>query len=252
MPSSLIFAALAAAWLIVLVPMVARRRGPVARTADSALAARVVRRGGATGTVEEVLAMPEAEDDHHDEVPEPAPERPRRTRFAPLDGEQPAPRRYRPGRGGFDPEQAALVAEAKYAFRQRVVLAMLLLALGTGLAAGFLWPLLWWGHGAIDLLLVGYLTYLRRQVRIEAEVRERRLARLGGRRAVAEEDDLGEEAETESDYVAAKPATSAKPAPKPSCTSRPGTVMVEIDDEDPSFDELDPPGPVAYRRAAGE
>ncbi|MGO1050925.1 divisome protein SepX/GlpR [Crossiella sp. CA198] len=252
MPSSLIFAALAAAWLIVLVPMVARRRGPVARTADSALAARVVRRGGSTGTVEEVLAMPEPEDGHHDDPVEAAPDGPRRAKFAPLDGEEAAPRRYRPGRGGFDPEQAALVAEAKYAFRQRVVLAMLLLALGTGLAAGFLWPMLWWGHGAVDLLLVGYLTYLRRQVRIEAEVRERRLARLGGRRAVAEDADEAEQAEVEGEYVAPKPTAGVKPTPKPSCTSRPGTVMVEIDDGDPAFDELDPPGQVSYRRAAGE
>ena len=45
MPSSLIFAALAAAWLVVLVPMFARRRQEVSKTTDSALAARVVRRG---------------------------------------------------------------------------------------------------------------------------------------------------------------------------------------------------------------
>ena len=34
MPSSLIFAALAAAWLVVLVPMVAKRRQEVVRTAS--------------------------------------------------------------------------------------------------------------------------------------------------------------------------------------------------------------------------
>src|SRR3954454_504430 len=45
MPSSVIVVALAAAWLVVLVPMVARRRQQVAHTADSALAARVVRSG---------------------------------------------------------------------------------------------------------------------------------------------------------------------------------------------------------------
>ncbi|WP_158103270.1 gephyrin-like molybdotransferase receptor GlpR [Crossiella equi] len=197
--------------------------------------------------------MPEPEDSVVDDPVEPVLDRPRRrTEFAPLDGIEPAPRRYRPGRGGFDPEQAALVAEAKYAFRQRVVLAMLLLALGTGLAAGFVWPVLWWAHGALDLVLVGYLTYLRRQVRIEAEVRERRLARLGGRHVPEEDDGGGEEPEVESEYSVPKAPTSAKPTPKPSCTSRPGTVMVEIDDEDPSFDELDPPGPVRYRRAVGE
>src|SRR5262245_6164468 len=45
-PSSLIFAALAGAWLVVLVPMVAKRRREVVRTAESALAARVLRRPG--------------------------------------------------------------------------------------------------------------------------------------------------------------------------------------------------------------
>ena len=37
------------------------------------------------------------------------------------------PPRYRAGRGGFDAEAAALTARARYAFRQRVVLALLVL-----------------------------------------------------------------------------------------------------------------------------
>ena len=45
------------------------------------------------------------------------------------------PARYRAGRGGFDAEAAALTARARYAFRQRVVLAMLVLAVATGVAA---------------------------------------------------------------------------------------------------------------------
>ena len=87
-------------------------------------------------------------------------------------------RRYRPGRGGFDPEAAAIIAKAKYAFRQRVVLAMLIGAVATAVAGAAVFPMAWWAHGVIDIVLVSYLVYLRRQVRIETEIRERRLARL--------------------------------------------------------------------------
>ena len=61
------------------------------------------------------------------------------------------PARYRAGRGGFDAEAAALTARARYAFRQRVVLAMLVLAVATGVAAGVALPVLWWAHGAVDV-----------------------------------------------------------------------------------------------------
>ena len=68
MPSSLIIVALAAAWLVVLVPMVARKRQAVAQTADTELAARVVRSGsGADEGEEEVVSAEEivlADDDH--------------------------------------------------------------------------------------------------------------------------------------------------------------------------------------------
>ena len=57
MPSSLIIVALVVAWLLVLVPIVARRRQEVARTADSTLAARVVRSGGVHSKAEEESIM---------------------------------------------------------------------------------------------------------------------------------------------------------------------------------------------------
>ena len=61
MPSSLIIVALVVAWLLVLVPIVARRRQEVVRTADSTLAARVVRSGGVRSTAEEDVTMAEAD-----------------------------------------------------------------------------------------------------------------------------------------------------------------------------------------------
>ena len=52
MPSSLIIVALAVAWLVVLVPMVVRKRQEIAETGDDALASRVVR-GGRDDVVDE-------------------------------------------------------------------------------------------------------------------------------------------------------------------------------------------------------
>src|SRR5690349_11574427 len=198
MPSSVIIVALAAAWLVVLVPMVARRRQQVARTADSALAARVVRSGRnedreefamsddpgkSRPSVEDDLAELEADLELEDDLEEPEPEpeplpQPARGSRAERDRHG-----YRPGRGGFDPEAAEIAARAKYRFRQRTVVILLAIAVITGVVAGFLFPLAWWGHGAIDVVLVGYLVYLRRQVRIEEEIRQRRLARFNSTRA---------------------------------------------------------------------
>ncbi len=159
MPSSMIFAGLVVLWLLILVPAVARRRQEVARPSVAALSGRVLERprqrqvpgqGPATGRRErEVDGMDETgpdsrvEDDRdydhddvdghgddRDEVPARMAEEHDDRRW-----ERPPPR-YRPGRGGFDPEAAAIAARARYAFRQRVVLAMLIAALVTGVVAG--------------------------------------------------------------------------------------------------------------------
>ncbi len=293
MPSSVIIVALAAAWLVVLVPMVARRRQQVARTADSALAARVVRSGGGRNedreefamsdspvksnpvksrpSVEDDLAELEAEleldDDLDEEEPEPLPQPGRAERRAERERERAG---YRPGRGGFDPEAAEMAARAKYSFRQRVVVILLVVAVVTAGVAGFLFPLVWWGHAVADVVLVGYLVYLRRQVRIEEEIRQRRLARFNSTRAprrpsepgprpsvsASVDDDV--ELEDEADDVAAvevvEPARREIVERRPSPTSRirRNAVVVDLDDEDPAFEELDEPGTGPYRRAVGE
>ncbi|MCF6428067.1 MULTISPECIES: gephyrin-like molybdotransferase receptor GlpR [Amycolatopsis] len=252
MPSSLIIVALAAAWLVVLVPMVARKRQAVTQTADAELAARVVRSGGGADDVEEEFAMSEttqqvAEADDrvdYDDVEE-YEEEPAR-RYEPV-----SDRRYRPGRGGFDPEAAEIAARAKYAFRQRVVLCLFLLAVVTAAGAGFLTSSLWWLHGAVDLVLVGYLAYLRRQVRIEAEIRQRRMARLGSRPAArparrerpAEEFDVVEPPRE-------VPGVERRPSPASRLRGR--AVVVDLEDEDPAFHDLDDPDQLPFRRAVGE
>jgi len=303
MPSSLVFAALAVAWIVVLVPMVARRRQEVRRTADSALAARVVRRGdGRVGRVrqEEVTDMPDIDDeayddvvygdghgDTYDDVYGDARGGARDDVYGDARGDarddihvdaygtargdtrgdaygddEPVERRHRPGRGGFDPHAAELAARAKYGFRQRVVFGLLLTALATGLFAGFALPTLWWAHAAADALLVGYLAYLRRQVRIEQEIRQRRLdraarARRPAQRAAQRPDQRSgqrpaqhqdETHDPEEQPAAEEPRRQRLPQPP----AHPGATLVDLDDEDPALHELDGEAPAPYRRAAGE
>lgn len=170
------------------------------------------------------------------------------------------PARYRAGRGGFDAEAAALTARARYAFRQRVVLAMLVLAVATGVAAGVALPVLWWAHGAVDVLLVGYLVYLRRQVRMEEAIRARRAARMAGTRRPSAADDPelddwaergraatrqaeSEEADEADDDLAADPdpeTTAVADAEDEDVTPAPPEV---VEEERPALPRLRPTPP---------
>ncbi|RSN66000.1 hypothetical protein DMH01_06600 [Amycolatopsis sp. WAC 04182] len=272
MPSSVIIVALAAAWLVVLVPMVARKRQQVARTTDSALAARVVRSGSTRHEGPEEFAMaentePSVEDDLaeleaeldadlEDEAPEAEP-LPQPSRTARPERERQATG-YRPGRGGFDPEAADIAARAKYAFRQRIVIALLVLVVTTAVVAGFLTPTVWWANGVVDAVLIGYLVYLRRQVRIENEIRQRRLARFNSTRAprhpAADDDETHESRESAEDIevVATERPAVVERKPSPMSRLRRQAVVVDLDDEDPAFHELDEPGTRPFRRASGE
>lgn len=243
MPSSLIFAALVAAWLVVLVPMIAKRRQEVVRTADSALASRVLRRPGPSHHGEEVLMT---ERTAHPEPP-------------PVTDPDADERRFRPGRGGYDPEAAALAARDRYAFRQRVVVGLILAAVSMMLLALAVSSTYWWAHAVFDVSLVGYLGYLRRQVRIEEEVRHRRAARLGAPRRPAErvrhEEDLGDETgQRDEAEHRDEPPPADVPVVRtvPPAVVHPRAVAVDLDDEDPAFDELDPSFQPPHRRAVGE
>lgn len=291
MPSSLIIVALAVAWLVVLVPMVARKRQEVAETGDDALASRVVR-GERSDREEDGMGDKFAAEDD-DLAPRDTELAAQDDDFAARDGdfaaeaeyddyadygdyEEPpardeAPSRYRPGRGGFDPQAAELAARTKYAFRQRVVVALLATLVISAVVAGVVWSTLFWLTGLAGAGLVGYLGYLRRQVRIENEIRQRRMARLAGARSAErrrERDDLQDleydrrlerdlvaEYEPEYELTGDEPMTLAgverKPRPNPRAPRR-NTVVVDVDDEDPVFHELDEPGHPAYRRAVGE
>lgn len=137
-------------------------------------------------TVSRTRAGPEAREAL--EQPTPQSSRPAREDWVNAREQFPSEPRYRPGRGGYDPHAAALAAEAKYAFRQRMVLVLVLFAVISAVLAGTLRLTdAWYLHIGLDFGLVGYLTYLRRQVRMEQAIRARRAARLAGsRRGTAE------------------------------------------------------------------
>jgi hypothetical protein len=198
----MIFVSLVVVWLLILVPAVARRQQEVARPSAASLSGRVLARSNRRRFSQEVAQMDlsderavatyeePAHDDEQEESALPAAR-------LPQDDEDPAdergwerpPARYRPGRGGFDPDAAALTARARYATRQRIVLGLLVTVLISALAALFVSPALWWLVAACGAALVGYLAYLRRQVRLEEAIRERRAARMAGTRRPPAADD---------------------------------------------------------------
>ncbi|WP_168705371.1 divisome protein SepX/GlpR [Gordonia paraffinivorans] len=120
--------------------------------------------------------------------------------------------------------------ELKYRERQRVTLSLFVLLI-LALISGFVFGTVGWvAAGLAAVALVGYLTYLRRAVKVEQQIRAQRLARAK-RAALAEEE--------RRRRAAAVPEFAA--APPPERLRRPGGVVVlEIDDEDPVFDHLPP------------
>ncbi|MBA0125535.1 hypothetical protein H0B56_08295 [Haloechinothrix sp. YIM 98757] len=287
MPSSLMIVALAAAWLVVLVPMVARKRQEISRTGEDALAARVVRSGSVRTDMREESMMSESaeragrSEDHGQEYTDAPGDAEPREAAAPdgaarqrsrmeRDGDAGAPERderderdadtgsrYRRGRGGFDPEAAEMAARAKYAFRQRVVLALLGTVLLTALLAGFVHAGLWWVNALAVAGLAGYLGYLRRQVRIENEIRQRRMARLGGSRRHERNRELAFDDHDVADDEPPAPEYDERPSAvgevrRHSRPARRQAEVLDIDDEDPAFHELDEPDYPAYRKAVGE
>jgi hypothetical protein len=197
------------------------------------------------------------------------------------------PRAYRPGRGGFDADAAAAAAHARYSFRQRVALGLIAVAVLSLLAALVVSPVLWWLHVVTDVGLVGYLVFLRRQTRIEDEVRRRRLARLTGERRALEarherqvehearladvdrwgsaddldddgydhaaededgyDDDL-DDRDADGDVDVPAPRWIAPRSPAPEVPE--GMELVADTDEDPAFHDLSDSRVPAYRRMA--
>ncbi|MEV4129102.1 gephyrin-like molybdotransferase receptor GlpR [Nocardia sp. NPDC049707] len=151
----------------------------------------------------------------------------------------------RRGRGGFDPEADAIARAARYTFRQRAVLGLILAVFVFGGLSVALSPMFWWGCGGSALVLVTYLAYLRKQVRMEEEIRRRRLARLARSR--------GEhiEAEREAEQRAKQRIMDRDTAR----ALRRRSALIEVDDEDPMFEHLenfDPATARALRRGTSD
>jgi hypothetical protein len=140
-------------------------------------------------------------------------------------------------RRSYESKTAAAVTARKFRFRKRMLLAMAVVLLASAVAAYLVSSTFWWACGTVGVITILYLGYLRRQTRIEEQLRRRRAQRM--MRA-----HLGVEntRDPEFDVVPAR-------------LRRPGSVVLEIDDEDPIFEHLDyAPFARAYDlpRAAGQ
>src|SRR3954468_20080092 len=117
--------------------------------------------------------------------------------------------------------RAVTIDARKYKFRKRMLMVMTVATIIAGITAVTLSPVAWWACGSMGALTMLYLTYLRRQTRIEARLRRRRAQRIARSRLGVENTD-----DREFDVVPAR-------------LRRPGAVVLEIDDEDPIFEHLD-------------
>ncbi|MGE2734811.1 divisome protein SepX/GlpR [Mycolicibacterium vaccae] len=118
-------------------------------------------------------------------------------------------------------DTAAAVAARKYRFRTRTLTVMAVLLLTSAVAA-FTWSSsMWWACSAVGVVTALYLAYLRRQTRIEEQLRRRRAQRMARSRLGVENT-----GDREFDVV-------------PSRLRRPGAAVLEIDDEDPEFEHLE-------------
>ena len=116
---------------------------------------------------------------------------------------------------------AAAVSARKYRFRARTLAVMAVLILTSAVAALTWSASMWWACGTIAAITLLYLAYLRRQTRIEEQLRRRRAQRMARSR-------LGVENTSDQEFDVV-----------PSRLRRPGAAVLEIDDEDPEFEHLE-------------
>ncbi|WP_285032217.1 gephyrin-like molybdotransferase receptor GlpR [Mycolicibacterium sp. lyk4-40-TYG-92] len=122
----------------------------------------------------------------------------------------------------YESKAAVAAAERKYRFRSRMLSGMAVAILVTGVVAFTLASSMWWWFcGMVSAASVLYLAYLRRQTRIEEQLRRRRAQRMMRSRHGVENTQ-----DEEFDVV-------------PSRLRRPGAAVLDIDDEDPIFEHLE-------------
>lgn len=145
----------------------------------------------------------------------------------------------RRGRGGFDPEADAMARAARYTFRQRAVLGLLLTGILCGALAIVVSPLLWWACGLSTVVLGTYLAYLRRQVRMEEEIRRRRASRL-----TRDRDDHEDQHDDDTETRRGMDRETAR-------ALRRRSALLDAVDEDPMFEHLDTFDPATARALRG-
>lgn len=121
----------------------------------------------------------------------------------------------------YESKTAATVSARKYKFRKRMLTGLTLATIVAGAAAIGLTPVGWYVCGSLGAFTFLYLAYLRRQTRIEERLRRRRAQRMARAR-------LGVESTDDREFNVV-----------PSRLRRPGSAVLEIDDEDPAFEHLD-------------
>jgi hypothetical protein len=150
---------------------------------------------------------------------------------------------------------AAEVSARKYRFRKRVLLAMSTIMVATAAVSFTVSPAFWWACGTSAVVTLLYLGYLRRQTRIEEQVRRRRQQRMSRSHSDVERDsEWGDGPEWRNG-----PERSTRPERRSRSERRTGsgrrdgadfddfgaryqrvgTAVLEIDDEDPIFEHLD-------------
>ncbi|CRZ18514.1 divisome protein SepX/GlpR [Mycolicibacterium neworleansense] len=120
----------------------------------------------------------------------------------------------------FESKKAAEISARKFRFRKRVLAVLAVTMLFSAGAAFLVTPSAWWVCGGAATVTVLYLAYLRRQTRIEEQLRRRRAQRMARSRLGVENTD-----DHKLDVVPAR-------------LRRPGAVVLDIDDEDPIFEHL--------------
>lgn len=121
----------------------------------------------------------------------------------------------------YESKTAEAVSARKYRFRKRMVTSLGVALLASAVLAYLVAPWAWWLCGVVGAITLLYLGYLRRQTRIEEQLRRRRAQRVRRSRLGVENTD-----DPELDVVPAR-------------LRRPGAAVLEIDDEDPIFEHLD-------------
>ena len=126
----------------------------------------------------------------------------------------------RRGRGGFDPERDAQIRQSHYQRRQRTVMGLVAFIAVATIAAVVAGGWMWVAPAVGVVVLFSYMSGLRRQVKVENQLRARRIAHMKRAR-------LGVRTVSDEQYGV------------PAHLRRRGGVVLQIDDDSPDFVDLE-------------